>query len=332
MLASPADRVPGIVLGRVVLITGSEEFLAERAALEIRAAVRKIDAESAVSEVDGGVLTAASLVELAAPSLFSATSAVIVRRLEDASEEAVAALLEYAAAPLAEVALALVHSGGALGKGVVTKLRTLPTVVEVATGTVKGERDFASFLTQEFRQRGVRLEPDAAEHLVRAIGQDLRSLAAAADQLVSDFDGAPIKLEMAKQYFEGRAEAKSFAVADAALNGQTARALEELRWGLETGTPPVLVTSACASSLRGLAKLAARGGHRDADLAREVGVPSWKLSSMRAQLRGWDLSSIGAAIQAIATADADIKGQASDPGYALERMVVAVSTRRRRAS
>ena len=43
---------------------------------------------------------------------------------------------------------------------------------------------------------------------------------------------------MVKKYFGGRAEAKSFAVADHTLYGQTAKALEELRWALDRGTAP----------------------------------------------------------------------------------------------
>lgn len=331
-MAAATDQVPAEILGKVILITGGEEFLAERAVQVARAAVRRVDAEAAFAELDGGDVTSSAIADLAAPSLFSSTSVVVIRRVEEASEEAVASILDYAAAPSMDVAVALVHSGGQRGSGTLTKLRKLPDVTEVATGTVKGDRDFATFVVNEFRRNKVRVEPEAAEHLVRAVGQDLRSLASAADQLSSDFEGQAVTLAMAKQYFEGRAEAKSFAIADAALAGQTTRALEELRWALETGTPPVLVTSAVAGGLRGLARLmGARRGMKDTDLAREIGVPPWKLSSIRGQARGWDPVSVGTAIQVVARADADIKGQASDPGYALERMVITVSRNRRQA-
>lgn len=331
-MAAATDQVPAEILGKVILITGGEEFLAERAVQVARAAVRRVDAEAAFAELDGGDVTSSAIADLAAPSLFSSTSVVVIRRVEEASEEAVASILDYAAAPSMDVAVALVHSGGQRGSGTLTKLRKLPDVTEVATGTVKGDRDFATFVVNEFRRNKVRVEPEAAEHLVRAVGQDLRSLASAADQLSSDFEGQAVTLAMAKQYFEGRAEAKSFAIADAALAGQTTRALEELRWALETGTPPVLVTSAVAGGLRGLARLmGARRGMKDTDLAREIGVPPWKLSSIRGQARGWDPVSLGTAIQVVARADADIKGQASDPGYALERMVITVSRNRRQA-
>jgi DNA polymerase-3 subunit delta len=130
---------------------------------------------------------------------------------------------------------------------------------------------------------------------------------------------------MAKRYFAGRAEAKSFSVADAAMSGRTARALEELRWALETGTPPVLVTSAMAGSLRSLAKLTgAPRGLREQELARELGVPPWKIRDIRSQAGGWDPEGLGRAIRVVARADADIKGQAHDAAYALEKMVLEV--------
>ena len=68
----------------------------------------------------------ASLGEMSAPSLFSATRCVVVRGLEDLPDESVDGLLDYAAAPVEDVALVLVHGGGQKGSGVLTKLRKLP--------------------------------------------------------------------------------------------------------------------------------------------------------------------------------------------------------------
>ena len=96
-----------------------------------------------------------------------------------------------------------------------------------------------------------------------------------------------------------------------------------------TGTPTVLVTSALASGLRGLARLSsAPRGMRDNELAKEVGVPPWKLRSLRAQARGWEPEALGRAIRVVARADADIKGQATDAAYALERAVLEITRTR----
>ena len=109
----------------------------------------------------------------------------------------------------------------------------------------------------------MRIDNDAAAFLVQAVGQDLRALSAAASQLANDFGGQPVTTEMVKQYFGGRAEAKSFTVADHTLMGRTSKALEELRWALDRGTAPVLVTQrdgrrACGAWPSSRARRAAR--------------------------------------------------------------------------
>ena len=66
-----------------------------------------------------------------------------------------------------------------------------------------------------------------------------------------------------------------------------------------------------------------------ADLAREVGVPPWKLKSMRAQARGWEPGGLARALTAVARADAEVKGAADDAEFALERAVLTISGSRR---
>jgi DNA polymerase-3 subunit delta len=315
---------PAQVLGRVTLVTGPEEFLAERTVGSVREAVRRADPEAEFSETSADLLTMATLGEMAAPSLFSSTRCVVVRSFEDLPEESVDGLLDYVSNPAEDVALVLVHGGGQKGSGVLTKLRKIGYVTEVKLVALTA-REYPNFVLGELRLHKVKIDPDAAAFLVQAVGQDLRSLSAAASQLASDFAGQPISVEMVKTYFGGRAEAKSFAVADHAIFGRPGKALEELRWALEGGTPPVLITSAVAGGLRSLAKYkAAPRGSRNTDLMREVGVPSWKLDILRDQAKGWDEPGVAKAIRVVANVDAEIKGKAHDPAYALEKMVLDI--------
>src|SRR3954454_1415097 len=180
---SPAD-----VLGRVTLVTGKEEFLSERTVVGVREAVRRHDGEAEVSETAGSGLSRAQLGELAAPSLFSSTRCVVVRGLEGLPDESVDGLLDYAAAPVADVALVLVHGGGQKGSGVLTRLRRLESVTEVKSEELRIS-EYPGFVTTEARHRGATIEPEAAAALVQSVGQDLRSLSAAVDQLANDFPG-----------------------------------------------------------------------------------------------------------------------------------------------
>ncbi len=316
------------ILGRVTLVSGPEELLNERTVSSAVRAVKEADPESELSETTADQLSMAALGDLAAPSLFSAVRCVVVRSLENLPEDTHAGLVDYAGSPAEDVGLVLVHSGGQKGSGLLGKLRKLGTVTEVKSVALK-QYEFPRFVANEVRSHGGRIAEDAAELLVQSVGQDLRALAGAAHQLSSDFAGEPLTVGVVKKYFGGRAEVKSFAVADAAIYGRTAVALEELRWALDNGTAPVLVTSAFAGGLRGLAKFKAAGrGLRDADLAREAGVPPWKLKILREQARGWGEVGLSEAISAVARADAEVKGAASDAAYSLERMVLTVTEAR----
>lgn len=319
----PAARRRG-GLGAVTLVTGPEELLNERVVAEVRAAVLSVDPEAEVSDTTGERVSMATLGELAAPSLFSSTRCVVVRALEDLPDATYDGLLDYAASPADDIALVLVHGGGQKGTGLLTRLRKLPAVTERKSASPR-PGELPGFVAAEVRSHGGRIAPDAAADLVQAVGTDLRALAGAAEQLASDFPGDQLTAEVVGRYFAGRAEVKAFVIADHALFGRTAAALEELRWALSTGTSPVLVTGSFATAVRGLARLrGAPRGLRDADLAREAGVPPWKLRMLRDQSRGWDDLGLATAVTAVARADADVKGAAADAAYALERMVLTI--------
>jgi DNA polymerase-3 subunit delta len=317
------------VLGRVTLVTGSEEFLAERTIRSVTDAVRAVDADADITETTGEEVRPGAFAELTSPSLFAASRAVVVRQLPEVPEEGVPGLLSYAQSPAEDIALVLVHPGGQKGKGVLDRLRKAG-VNEVRCETPK-PYELPRFAAAEVRRAGGRINDEAAGALVDAVGNDLRALAGAAGQLASDFPGESITEDLVRRYFGGRAEVKGFAIADAALAGHVAPALEQLRWALRNGVVPVLVTSAFASGLRSLARFtSAPRGLREGDLAREIGVPPWKLRSLRSQARGWTPGGLADAIRVVARADADVKGASGDPDHALERMVLAVAAARSR--
>jgi DNA polymerase-3 subunit delta len=248
--------------------------------------------------------------------------------LAELGSDLVPQVAALAAAVDDDLALVLVHNGAARNKKLVDQVKaTKPEVVDCPA--VKSY-ELPQFVSREVRRLGGSADPEAPQLLVEAVGHDLRALAAAVSQLLADSETGTIDASQVRRYFGGRAEVTSFAVADATLSGRTGVAMEQLRWALSTGVAPVLVTSAFASGVRGLGRLvAAPTGLREGDLAREVGVPPWKLKSMRAQARGWDQRGLATALQAVSTADAQVKGAADDAEFALEQLVLAVAACRR---
>ncbi|MFT3970007.1 MAG: DNA polymerase III subunit delta [Micropruina sp.] len=312
------------------LIQGPESLLAERAVRQLVSEAVHARPDATVSRVSAGTLDRGGLAELATGSLFSASTVVIVEQLADLPADVADDLLVLASDPGDDLALILVHEGGAKGRALLNRLRKAK-VVQLDAPAVKAW-ELPQFVTAEVRRHGGRVDRATAEALVSAVGSDLRSVAAAVAQLLADTEGVMTQADV-QRYFAGRAETTGFAVANHCLDGNREAALGSLRWALETGVAPVLLTSAVASSLRNLGKYPdARDERlRDADLARRVGVPPWKLKDLARQSRGWNASGVAAAIQLAARADAEVKGAAGDPGFALEMLVLGVIDRRGRS-
>ncbi|RZS89748.1 DNA polymerase III delta subunit [Motilibacter rhizosphaerae] len=306
----------------LTLVTGPEELLVERAVVEVREAARAADPAAELVELAAAELVGGVLAQATSPSLFGESRVVVVRGLEEAGESAVAEVLGALAAPADDVALVLLHRGGNRGRKVLDAAKAAGARV-VACDEVKKRSDKLAFVGAEFRRagKGRKLDPDAAEALLDAVGGDLRSLAAACSQLASDVEG-PGTLEAVRRYYEGRAEVSGFVVADAVVEGRTGDALVALRWALQTGTDPVPLTAALAGALRTVAKVASAGR---AARAADIGVPPWKLDVVRRQARGWTEQGLAEAIAVIAATDVEVKGGGADPAYAVERAVVTAS-------
>ncbi|KWX00092.1 hypothetical protein TH66_14250 [Carbonactinospora thermoautotrophica] len=310
------------VPGPVTLVVGQEELLLDRAVAGLTAAVRAQDQDADVRDVTG--LAAGEFGELVSPSLFATRKVVVIRAAQDLPAAVANEVIAYLADPSEDVALILVHAGAAKGKALLEAAKKAGAR-EIACPKITKPSERIAFVRGEFQAAKRKISEDAARALLDAVGTDLRELAAACSQLIADTEG-PITAEVVGRYYTGRVEVTSFTVADRAVEGRTAEALEQLRWALSIGVAPVLITSALAQGVRSIAKVAgAPRGMRPADLAKELGMPPWKLDRVRQQARGWTGESIARALQAVAEADAAVKGGGGDPDYALERAVVTVA-------
>jgi DNA polymerase-3 subunit delta len=318
------------VFGKILLISGNEEFLADRMRARAVAAVTAEQPECEVANATAAGLAPGELAGLTSPSLFSTSSALVLTELESLPDPAQEELTAYATAPSPDVAVVLIHGGGQKGKKLLDLLRGQSSVTEVKVEAPKYEREFAAWVRTELRDLGATIDEEAASLLVSSVGQDLRSLAGAADQLAATAGkGEAITTEVVRRYFGGRADVRGFDIADAAIEGRINIALEQARWAEAARVAPVLITSAFASGLRSLAKLAdAPGGLSDAELARHIGAPPFKIRILRRQLRAWDTSSLATALVAVAHADTDVKTGEADASYAVERMVLQVAAAR----
>ena len=162
--------------------------------------------------------------------------------------------------------------------------------------------------------------------LIEAVGSDLRELAAAAGQLVADTGGA-VTEQAVRRYHRGKAEVTGFVVAEKAVTGDRAAALEALRWAMLLGVPHVLVADALADAVRTVVRVATAsqaGGGDPYRMAQQLGMPPWKVRKALGQSRGWRPAALAEAMAVVAEVNADVKGVAADPDYALQRAVLRI--------
>ncbi|GAB2806661.1 DNA polymerase III subunit delta [Actinocorallia aurea] len=302
----------------MTVVVGDEELLVDRAVGEIVGEARRREPDAEVVDLVPSGLESGRLVELTSPSLFGGGKVIVLRAAQDLGKDLAAEVGAYVKNPADDIVFVLVHAGGVKGKGLLdawtkagARKITCPKV------TKAGER--LDFLRAEVRRLGGSISPGAAQQLLDAVGNDLREIAAACSQLISDTGGKITDAAVAR-YHRGRAEVSGFTVADAAVEGRLGEALEQLRWALSTGVAAVLINSALAQGVRGLAKVGGARGKSFA-LAKELGMPPWKIERLQRQIRGWSPDGIARALIVVAETDQAVKGGAADAGYALERAV-----------
>ncbi|WP_410612064.1 DNA polymerase III subunit delta [Amycolatopsis sp. lyj-109] len=308
------------------LVLGEEELLIERAVRETLAAARAMDPTAELTRVRVSDLTAPELAELVSPSLFSEGRVIVLESAQDISQELSDAVAAYLKDPADGVVLVVVHTGGGrskAGKSLPAGLKKAGAVVtECPKLTKPAERE--QFVRHEVRRVGGKIDPAGVAALLDAVGSDLRELSSAATQLVADTGGA-VDADAVRRYHRGRADVTGFAVAEKAVGGDRSAALESLRWAMQLGVPHVLVADALADAVRTIARVSGAGRGNPNQLAGELGMPPWKIRKAQGQSRGWNPDGLATAMRVVARLNAEVKGAAADPGYALERAVLEVA-------
>lgn len=306
------------------LVHGEEELLRSRAVTAVMAQARALDAAADVRELPASGLAAADLVDLFSPSLFAEVRVVVLTcDATEVGKDVLAGLLAYAADPVEEIWLVVVHPGGVRNRKLPDGLRAADALVVTCPKLTRAE-DRQAFLRQEVRAQGGTIAPAAVAAVLDAVGSDLRELASVCSQLVAD-SGGVIDVAAVTRYHRGRAEVSGFSVADRMVVGDLPGSLAALRWALAVGVPHVVVADALADGVRSVARVSSAGRTPAAELARVLGMPPWKVDRSRRQARGWTEAGLGRAMLVVSELNAEVKGSVADPGYALERALREVT-------
>jgi len=308
------------------LILGSEGALADSALLKLTTQLKDESAE--LTTLSASEVIVGDIADALAPSLFSERRALVIKELQDLPEESRDEITRYLDNTDPTTTVIFMHKGGVKGKALLDAIKKANATI-IACEPLKKESEKQEFVRNLFLDLGRKASPVAVSALVNAVGGDLRELSAACSQIVSDTSAGTIDEAHVEKFHQGRIETTGFDVADIALDGNLAQALITLRSAIATGTDPVMITSALASAIRGLAKVS--GANRNVksfELAGSLAMAPWQIDKARRQLAGWTPKGLIAAVSAVAQADADVKGAASDPIYALEKAISEIATAR----
>ncbi len=330
-MAAPKSAIPTLAWhavrpAPVILVSGPEDFLADRAIRSLRDLLKAEDPSLEVHDVEADQYGPGELLTLASPSLFNEPRLIRVVKVEKCTDAFITETIDYLASPAEDTYLVLRHAGGVRGKKLLDAIRSgAGGGIEIACLELKKDVEKSEFAAAEFAAAGRRITGGALRALVSAFSDDLAELATACQQLLSDATDEITEVTVEK-YYSGRIETNAFKVADAAIAGRRGEALVLLRHALASGADPVPIVAAFAAKLRTMARLSGNTAPAG-QLAQKFGLAPWQVDRARRDLQGWNDAGLGRSLEVLADTDEQIKGLGRDPVYALERMIAVIANR-----
>ncbi|MGV2853823.1 DNA polymerase III subunit delta [Glutamicibacter sp. AGC13] len=305
----------------LILLTGSEDYLASRAFELLRSQASQRD-DIQHTRLDAAKYEPGELLMATSSSLFSSANLVEVHELAHMNEYFLKDALAYLKDQAPENVLIMHYSGGTRGKKLIDAIKAAGALI-VNCQPVKKDSEKIDFVQSEFKAAKRRITNDAVKALVAAVGNSLAELGSSCSQLIADTTGT-IDQDTVDRYYGGRVEATAFKVADAAISGNAQMALRTLRHALGTGTDPIPIVATLAMKVRQIAKVAGVN-EPAAELASELGMAPWQVQQAQQQARGWKRSDLALCVEEIANTDRMVKGGSRSPGYALEHAIMFIA-------
>lgn len=308
----------------IVFIWSQDELMATEAVAELcsgapaGAEVVSIDAELGLDGLEEALF---------AGSLFASDRFVVVRNAEALNKACVERLGE-----------ALRREGLPSGVVVAAVAERAPTQLLSAMDAIADVRklsrprrgELAAWVTKRMKAAGLTAGRDAATSLIEGVGESLRDLANAVDQLaLRAGKGSRVEREAVLAHFAPTGDQPIWVLFDAIVRHEGPKAFDTLRGLLAAGDEPLPVLGALVSQVRGVVRaksLLERSTMRDDDLAKALAVSSGRAAVLRRQSGrlSWDwLLSVH---RLCVDADVELKGGIEEgavlpAGIVLERVV-----------
>ena len=197
-----------------------------------------VPAKGTSSSEDGAAMrddVAAIVPALQSGSLFGGATGVLVVDAQSLLKAEVETITELLAASDPAQAGAAFVASGTLAAPIRKMLTSDPVTVKAIT-----ERDAAAWLTDEAKDRGLRIDQEARTEILHHFGSDTSAMGRALDQL--SVGGATISAEDVRDRFTNRPDEPMWFLGDAIMAGDQSQALRRLADFLHHQHPLILLS------------------------------------------------------------------------------------------
>jgi DNA polymerase-3 subunit delta len=312
------------VTATVYLIVGVD-FLAEEALDKLRGELDSDSLSEAIFEADApaheilGALTTASLL--------GGIRLVVVRDAEQLRKESIETLTRYVADPAPDSVLVLL-AGNRTKLDAAVKANGEIVTIEAPRG-----RSLAGWIRRRGTELGIKVDDRAAWALIDSVGDELRDIDAALQQLVTGLGrGAKIGATEVRRAFPRLADERIYVFTDAVGERRMDASMTALRRLLQQNEPALVVFGALVAQVRRMLKVRRVADRGPGAVAEVAGMPEWRARRLQKQSLSYDEAELIGAMDLLSRTDVDMKsGESGTMEVALERAVLEIVSKGARA-
>jgi DNA polymerase-3 subunit delta len=189
--------------------------------------------------------------------------------------------------------------------------------------------EFVNWVSKRMQRSGLKAARDAPATMVEAIGENLRDIAQAIDQLSLRAAGRTVGRNEILEHFTPQAEQPIWVLFDAIVKHDGEKAFATLRRSLAHGDEPLPMLGAIVSSIRGIIRTKSLIEQdpqiNEGQIARALGITEGRAGVMRRQSRSISWEWLLQVHRLLAQADFELKGGEDGavlpPDVVMERVV-----------
>jgi DNA polymerase-3 subunit delta len=319
--AAPSDLRAWLVDGDDAVLVGVEVRRLVKSLAGDDAAVSALAVEDfwgddvEIDAVAGACLT---------PPFLSDQRVVILRDAGRFSTEQLAPLLAFLEDPLPTTALIVAAGGGKLAPKLVAAIKKVGHVVATGPG-----RDSKGWLEGRLKQAPLRFEPATRSALALHLGEDVSRLPALIEVLAATYgEGSTIGPAELEPFLGEAGGIAPWDLTDAIDRGETETALVALHRLLTGGDRhPLVVLAILYRHVAPMMVLDGAAARTEAEAAELLGIAkgrsTFPAKKALATSRVWGRDGVARAIQLVAEADVNLRGQSGWPSEAVLEVLVA---------